>query len=130
MKSKLIGKKGISIFRALVISAILIAVVLGTTMCAPAQPTEPPPAQPTQPPAAPPTEEPVVQPTEPPTAQPTELPPAPATEEPAQEVTMAILHFSVIEGTTWSGAQDRAAKRIVEKYPNEKYIYRKDLGPA
>jgi len=129
MKSKLIGKKGISIFRALVISAILIAVVLGTTMCAPAQPTEPPPAQPTQPPAAPPTEEPVVQPTEPPTAQPTELPPAPATEEPAQEVTLAILHFSVIEGTTWSGAQDRAAKRIVEKYPNVKYIYREDLGP-
>jgi basic membrane lipoprotein Med (substrate-binding protein (PBP1-ABC) superfamily) len=44
-------------------------------------------------------------------------------------MTLAILHFSVIEGTTWSGAQDRAAKRIVEKYPNVEYIYREDLGP-
>ena len=32
--------------------------------------------------------------------------------------TLAILHFSVIQGTTWSGAQDRAGKRIAEKYPD------------
>ncbi len=43
--------------------------------------------------------------------------------------TLAILHFSVIEGTTWSGAHDRAAKRIVEKYPNVTYVYREEVGP-
>ncbi len=30
---------------------------------------------------------------------------------------------ALFEGTTWSGAQDRAAKRLVEKYPNVKYVY-------
>jgi basic membrane lipoprotein Med (substrate-binding protein (PBP1-ABC) superfamily) len=43
--------------------------------------------------------------------------------------TLAILHFSVIEGTTWSGAQDRAGKRIAEKYPNVKYVYREEVSP-
>jgi basic membrane protein A and related proteins len=43
--------------------------------------------------------------------------------------TLAIEHFSVIEGTTWSGAQDRAGKRIAEKYPNVKYVYRENVGP-
>jgi len=43
--------------------------------------------------------------------------------------TLAILHFSVIEGTTWSGAQDRAGKRIAEKYPNVTYVYREEVGP-
>jgi basic membrane protein A len=58
---------------------------------------------------------------------------APATPEaavqPEQEVTLAIEHFSVIEGTTWSGAHDRAGKRLAEKYPNVKYIYREEVGP-
>lgn len=57
---------------------------------------------------------------------------APAAEEaPAVEegATLAILHFSVIEGTTWSGAQDRAGKRIAEKYPNVEYVYREEVGP-
>jgi len=55
---------------------------------------------------------------------------APAEEKPAEkEVTLAIEHFSIIEGTTWSGAHDRAGKRIAEKYPNVTYIYREEVGP-
>jgi basic membrane protein A len=45
------------------------------------------------------------------------------------EATLAIEHFSIIEGTTWSGAHDRAGKRIAEKYPNVEYIYREEVGP-
>jgi basic membrane lipoprotein Med (substrate-binding protein (PBP1-ABC) superfamily) len=60
---------------------------------------------------------------------------APAAEAPAEEMmtrdsaTLAIEHFSIIEGTTWSGAQDRAGQRIAEKYPNVDYIYREEVGP-
>jgi len=43
--------------------------------------------------------------------------------------TLAILHFSIIEGTTWSGAHDRAGKRIAEKYPSVDYVYREEVGP-
>ena len=50
-------------------------------------------------------------------------------KEVKQGATLAILHFSVIEGTTWSGAQDRAGKRLAEKYPNVKYVYREEVGP-
>ncbi len=46
-----------------------------------------------------------------------------------ESATLAILHFSVIEGTTWSGAQDRAGKRIAEKYPNVEYVYRENVSP-
>jgi basic membrane protein A len=58
-----------------------------------------------------------------------------AGEEPAEEMaeggeaTLAIEHFSVIEGTTWSGAHDRAGKRIAEKYPNVEYVFREEVGP-
>jgi simple sugar transport system substrate-binding protein len=45
------------------------------------------------------------------------------------EATLAIEHFSVIEGTTWSGAHDRAGKRIAEKYPNVDYVFREEVGP-
>ncbi len=48
---------------------------------------------------------------------------------PVKEAILAIEHFSVIEGTTWSGAHDRAGKRIAKKYPNVKYIYRENVGP-
>lgn len=44
-------------------------------------------------------------------------------------VTLAILHFSVIKGTTWSGAHHRAGQRLAEKYPNVKYVYREEVGP-
>jgi basic membrane lipoprotein Med (substrate-binding protein (PBP1-ABC) superfamily) len=53
---------------------------------------------------------------------------APAAPE-AKEITLAIQHFSIIEGTTWSGAHDRAGKRLAAKYPNVKYIYREEVGP-
>jgi len=43
------------------------------------------------------------------------------------EATLAIEHFSIIEGTTWSGAQDRAGKRIAEKYPNVEYVFREGV---
>ncbi|MEE9508534.1 MAG: BMP family ABC transporter substrate-binding protein, partial [Anaerolineales bacterium] len=49
--------------------------------------------------------------------------------EGVEGATLAIEHFSVIEGTTWSGAQDRAGKRIAEKYPNVEYVYREEVGP-
>lgn len=61
---------------------------------------------------------------------PTPVPPTPVpTAAPAQKVTLAIEHFSVIAGTTWSGAQDRAGKRVAEKYPDVEYIYRESVGP-
>jgi basic membrane protein A len=50
-------------------------------------------------------------------------------KEVKEGATLAILHFSVIEGTTWSGAQDRAGKRLAEKYPNVTYVYREEVGP-
>lgn len=58
-----------------------------------------------------------------------------AAEQPAEQpakadkVTLAIEHFSIIEGTTWSGAHDRAGKRIAEKYDNVDYIFREEVGP-
>ena len=59
-----------------------------------------------------------------PAATPTQAPPVVA-----EEITLAIEHFSIIEGTTWSGAHDRAGKRLAEKYPNVKYEYREEVGP-
>lgn len=53
-------------------------------------------------------------------------------EEPVEVdevITLAINHFSIIEGTTWSGAQHRAGERIAEKYDNVNYIYREEVGP-
>jgi basic membrane lipoprotein Med (substrate-binding protein (PBP1-ABC) superfamily) len=49
--------------------------------------------------------------------------------EGGEDVTLAIEHFSIIEGTTWSGAHDRAGKRIAEKYPNVDYVFREEVGP-
>ncbi|MFO7952153.1 MAG: BMP family ABC transporter substrate-binding protein [Bacillota bacterium] len=50
-------------------------------------------------------------------------------EEEVDEVTLAIMHFSVIEGTTWSQAQHRAGERIAEKYDEVDYVYREEVGP-
>jgi basic membrane lipoprotein Med (substrate-binding protein (PBP1-ABC) superfamily) len=105
MKRLLFEGKDKSISRLFISSVILAAVVLGTTMCAPAQPTAEPPSEATEAPAE------VI------------------TEAPAQDITLAIEHFSIIEGTTWSGAHDRAGKRIAEKYPNVEYVYREEVGP-
>ncbi len=102
------GEKRVTLFRAVVISIVLATLVLGTTMCAPS-------ATPEVTEEAPQVEE---------TAQVEEAP-----QEEAQGATLAIEHFSIIEGTTWSGAHDRAAKRIAEKYPNVEYVYREEVGP-
>jgi basic membrane lipoprotein Med (substrate-binding protein (PBP1-ABC) superfamily) len=52
-----------------------------------------------------------------------------ADEEEKEGATLAIQHFSIIEGTTWSGAHDRAGKRIAEKHDNVEYVYREEVGP-
>ncbi|MCO6453330.1 MAG: BMP family ABC transporter substrate-binding protein [Caldilineales bacterium] len=92
---------------ALALTSLLIAA------CATAQPAAPAPAE--QPAAEQPAEEATA---------------APEAEAPAAEdITLAIEHFSVIEGTTWSGAHDRAGKRLAEKYPNVNYIFREQVGP-
>ena len=101
MMSKLFAKKSITLFRTIAILAILAMVLIA---CAPA-------ATPTE---APPTE-----------APPEEAPP----EEVMEGVTLAIEHFSPIEGTTWSGAQDRAGKRIAEKSADVDYVFREEVGP-
>jgi simple sugar transport system substrate-binding protein len=61
-------------------------------------------------------------------AQPTEAMAQPTAVE-AKPITLAIEHFSVIAGTTWSGAQDRAGQRIADKYPNVTYVYRENVAP-
>lgn len=101
-----------TVFLAMLLTALLL------TACPGAQQTP----EPTEPPAAEPTEAP---------AEPTEAPeePTEAPEEMDEAVTLAIEHFSIIEGTTWSGAHDRAGKRIAEKYPNVEYVYREEVGP-
>ncbi len=88
MKSGLSWDRG-KLFRAIIVFAVLVAVVLGSVSCGKSD-----------------------------------------TEAPdTGEATLAIEHFSIIEGTTWSGAHDRAGKRIAEKYPNVDYIYREEVGP-
>jgi len=97
--------KSFSFASVLLISSILLA------SCGQATPTAAPPVE--QPTAA----------AEQPTA---------AAEQPTAEpmkITLAIEHFSVIAGTTWSGAHDRAAQRIAAKYPNVTYVYRENVAP-
>ena len=88
---------------------LLVLLMLASTFIAACQPA----AAPAQPAAV----EPTAAPAEP-TAAPAEPTAAPAAPAAAEDVTLAIEHFSVIEGTTWSGAHDRAGKRLAEKYPN------------
>ena len=97
---KLLPDKNEKLFRVVALIVMLVVVVVGTTMCA-------------QVPAEAPAEE----------------APAEAPAEAADTATLAIEHFSVIEGTTWSGAHDRAGKRIAEKYPNVEYVFREEVGP-
>jgi len=64
--------------------------------------------------------------------EPTEVMEEPTEEAPpetTEDVTLAIEHFSIIEGTTWSGAHDRAGQRLAEKYDNVDYIFREEVGP-
>jgi len=96
---------------------LLLALLLVSLMVVGCQATQP---------AAPAPEEPAA-------AEPAAEEAEPAAEEAeadaADEVTLAIEHFSIIEGTTWSGAHDRAGKRIAEKYDNVDYVYREEVGP-
>jgi basic membrane protein A len=100
--------------KSFVLAALLLIASMLLGSCATATPTAAPPP----PTAAPPTAA-VEQPT---------VPVAPPTAEPVK-ITLAIEHFSVIAGTTWSGAQDRAGKRIAEKYPNVTYVFRESVAP-
>jgi basic membrane lipoprotein Med (substrate-binding protein (PBP1-ABC) superfamily) len=101
---------------ALLVLAACQPAAAPTPTTAPAAPT------PTTAPAAPtPT-------TAPAAPTPTTAPAAPA-QPTAEEITLAIEHFSVIQGTTWSGAHDRAGKRLAAKYPNVKYVFREEVGP-
>ena len=87
MKSRFSWDQG-KVFRAAIVFAVLVAVVLGATSCG-----------------------------------------SDAEAPDEGEATLAIEHFSIIEGTTWSGAHDRAGKRLAEKYPNVDYVYREEVGP-
>ncbi|MFO7741027.1 MAG: BMP family ABC transporter substrate-binding protein [Anaerolineae bacterium] len=50
-------------------------------------------------------------------------------EEAQAGATLAIEHFTLIEGTTWSAAHHRAGERLAEKYPEVEYVYREEVGP-
>jgi basic membrane lipoprotein Med (substrate-binding protein (PBP1-ABC) superfamily) len=106
MLGKLFPARHIPVVRWLLIALLLTAVVLGTAMCTPTPPVDAPSDAPEE------VEE-----------------EAPAEPEMDEGATLAIEHFSVIEGTTWSGAHDRAGKRIAEKYDNVDYVFREEVGP-
>lgn len=53
----------------------------------------------------------------------------PTDGEAANEATLAIMHFSIIEGTTWSGAHHRAGNRLDERYETVNYVFREEVGP-
>ncbi|MCA9948231.1 MAG: BMP family ABC transporter substrate-binding protein [Anaerolineales bacterium] len=117
MIKKRLSKKNDRVFHTFVLIILLAAIVMGTTMCttaeAPADVSEEEPA-----------------PTEETAAEKTEAEEETSAEMPtAEDVTLAIEHFSVIEGTTWSGAHNRAGQRLAEKYPNVDYVYREEVGP-
>jgi basic membrane lipoprotein Med (substrate-binding protein (PBP1-ABC) superfamily) len=113
MMSKLYGKKNATLFMTI---AILVAMSMVLIACGP-----------TAPPTAPVEEaEEIVEEVaeEVPEEIPEEMP-----EAEMEGATLAIEHFSVIEGTTWSGAHDRAGKRIAEKHDGVEYVFREEVGP-
>ena len=102
-----------SISRLFLITVLLVALSMLVSMCAPAATPEAP-------------DEPsgeVDQPDE------AEEPDEGDMEEMDESITLAIEHFSVIEGTTWSGAHDRAGKRLEAAYPSVEYVFREEVGP-
>lgn len=125
MIGKLFPEKNSGLFRLIMILALVVAMVLFMTACstpsaqAPAETAEEAPAEVVEEAPAEAAEE-----------APAEVAPAEVAPEAMDEgATLAIEHFSVIEGTTWSGAHDRAGKRIAEKYDNVDYVYREEVGP-
>jgi simple sugar transport system substrate-binding protein len=115
MKQSSFKNQGMRMLRPIVALLLLLVLVLTLAACS-------------QKPAA--TEAPAAEPTKAMEEEKAEEPKEEAKEEaPEQEIVLAIEHFSIIKGTTWSGAHDRAGKRIAEKYPNVTYIYREEVGP-
>ncbi|MDX1414008.1 MAG: BMP family ABC transporter substrate-binding protein [Candidatus Promineifilaceae bacterium] len=117
-------KKG-SWFRKILIVALMAVLLMVMTMCAQPQASEPAAELEVEAPAE--AEEAPAEAEEAPAEA--EEAPAEAEEEMPEGATLAIEHFSVIEGTTWSGAHDRAGKRIAEKYDDVNYVFREDVGP-
>jgi basic membrane lipoprotein Med (substrate-binding protein (PBP1-ABC) superfamily) len=120
--SKLFPQKSGKLLRLMLVAGLSAVLMLGLTMCGGA--TEEAPVAEEAPAEEAGGEEAAEQPAE-------EEAPA---EEPADAgesdgAVLAIEHFSVIEGTTWSGAHDRAGKRIAEKYDNVEYVFREEVGP-
>ncbi len=109
--------KNRAVFRMVIIALLMALLVLGTTMCSTETATEEPAEAPTEAPAE------VVQ------EEPMDEPMEEDMGEDMMAANLAIEHFSVIEGTTWSGAHDRAGKRLAEKYPDVTYVYREEVGP-
>ncbi len=108
MFNKFLSKKSNRVTRVFLLLLLLVAVVLATTQCSSAEETEEPEQA----------------------AETTETTETGETaEESAANITLAIEHFSVIEGTTWSGAHDRAGDRLAEKYDNVDYVFREEVGP-
>ena len=108
------------VIRWFVLLLVMLALVLGAAACGQTQTAEAPAEEPAAEEEAAPAEEPAA-----------EEEAAPEEEAPMEDeaITLAIEHFSVIEGTTWSGAHDRAGKRLAEKYPNVEYVFREEVGP-
>ncbi|MGD8552960.1 MAG: BMP family ABC transporter substrate-binding protein [Anaerolineales bacterium] len=105
-----------SISRLFLITVLLVALSMLVTMCAPAATPEAP-------------EEPAGEVEEPEEPEEAEEAEEVEMEEMDEMITLAIEHFSVIEGTTWSGAHDRAGKRLEEAYDNVEYVFREEVGP-
>ncbi|MGD2058790.1 MAG: BMP family ABC transporter substrate-binding protein [Anaerolineales bacterium] len=104
-----------SFSKVFLITVLLVALSMLTAMCAPAAAPEA-------------TEEPAGE-MEEPAAGEEQEPAGGEMEEMDETITLAIEHFSVIEGTTWSGAHDRAGKRLEEAYDNVDYVFREEVGP-
>ena len=108
MFNKFLSKKGNRVPRVFLLLLLLVAMVLATTQCSSSGETEEPEQA----------------------AETNETGDAAETaEDSAANITLAIEHFSVIEGTTWSGAHDRAGERLAEKYDNVDYVFREEVGP-
>ena len=136
MIGKLFPEKNSNLFRLIMILALVVAMVLFMTACsapaaeapaeeAPAEVAEEAPAEMAEEAAAEDAEEMAEAEHEEGAEEGAEE----AHEDMAEGATLAIEHFSVIEGTTWSGAHDRAGQRIAEKHDGVDYVYREEVGP-
>lgn len=125
MSSELFSQKSSNLLRIILVAGLSAVLILGLTMCS--QPTEAPADVAEEAPA----EEEMAEEehAEEETAEEEHADEEMGDAEHADSAVLAIEHFSVIEGTTWSGAHDRAGQRIAEKYPNVEYIFREEVGP-